>query len=180
MGTRCHRRNSDRQNRRARLLSENPALASATITRPRGDRLPISYALVGAAGDWPGNFRTSEGPSRSSLPPAQTSMRSIGPHQESPLHGPAGSDDVEAWEVTGERCTDRTTVLDHVAQVRIDFTTAWPCLRSLVALLRRGVSSPRRRRSSAAPKRTPFRGARRQIARCARRCKRRVVCRRGT
>jgi len=37
-----------------RLLRENPALASATITRcPRGDRQPVSYPLIGAAGDWP-------------------------------------------------------------------------------------------------------------------------------
>ena len=82
------------------LLNDNPDLASATITRrARGDRQPFSYPLIGAAVDWPGHF-PSVGQTIAMLVAAgaDVNARCSGPHQETPLHGPASSDDVEALD----------------------------------------------------------------------------------
>jgi hypothetical protein len=82
------------------LTRENPGLAHATITRrARGDRPPFSYPLIGAAVDWPGHF-PGVGRTIAVLVAAgaDVNVRCGGPHQETPLHGAASSDDVEALD----------------------------------------------------------------------------------
>src|SRR5207248_5989645 len=57
----------------------------------------FSYPLIGAAVDWPGHF-PNVGRTIAVLVAAgaDVNVRCLGPHQETPLHGPASSDDVEA------------------------------------------------------------------------------------
>jgi hypothetical protein len=83
-----------------RMLAENPGLAKATITRrARENKQPFSYPLIGAAVDWPGHF-PNVGQTIATLVAggADVNARCAGPHQETPLHGPASSDDVEALD----------------------------------------------------------------------------------
>jgi uncharacterized protein len=84
-----------------RLLGDNPGLANATITRhARHDNRPFSYPLVGAAVDWPGHF-PNVGRTIATLVAAgaDVNAKCAGPHMETPLHGAASSDDVEALDV---------------------------------------------------------------------------------
>jgi uncharacterized protein len=83
-----------------RLLKENPELASATITRrPRGNRQPFSYPLIGAATDWPGHFpNVAQSIGELVAAGADVNAHCAGSHQERPLHGAASSDDVEALD----------------------------------------------------------------------------------
>jgi hypothetical protein len=83
-----------------RMLGANPGLASATITRrARVNTKQFSYPLIGAAVDWPGHF-SNVGQTIATLVAggADVNARCAGPHQETPLHGPASSDDVEALD----------------------------------------------------------------------------------
>jgi len=83
-----------------RLLGEQPGLASATITRrARENKTAFSYPLIAAAVDWPGHF-PNVGRTIATLVAAgaDVNARCAGPHQETPLHGPASSDDVEALD----------------------------------------------------------------------------------
>jgi hypothetical protein len=80
------------------VLRDTPDLANATITRrARGDDTPFSYPLIGAAVDWPGHF-PNVGRTIATLVAAGADVNVMcgGPHRETPLHGPASSDDVEA------------------------------------------------------------------------------------
>jgi uncharacterized protein len=83
-----------------RLLRATPNLAAARITRPcRDGREPFSYPLIGAAVDWPGHF-PNVGGTIATLVTAGADINApcSGPHHETPLHGPASSDDVEALD----------------------------------------------------------------------------------
>ncbi len=83
-----------------RLLAENVVLATATITRrPCGDRPAFSYPMIGAATDWPGHFpRVSATIAALVAAGADVNARCAGPHRETPLHGAASSDDIEALD----------------------------------------------------------------------------------
>jgi len=83
-----------------RMLAENPGLANATITRrAKGIKQPFLYPLIGAAVDWPGHF-PNVGQTIAALVAAGADVNApcAGPHAETPLHGPASSDDVEALD----------------------------------------------------------------------------------
>jgi hypothetical protein len=71
------------------LLSGNPGLATATITRrERGNRQSYSYPLIGAATDWPGHFpNVAESIRVLVAAGADVNARAAGPHRATPLHG---------------------------------------------------------------------------------------------
>lgn len=83
-----------------RLLRENPGLASATIGDP-DDRSPgaMSRTLLHVATDWPGHY-PNVGATVSALIAAGADVngRFTGPHNETPLHWAASSDDVAALD----------------------------------------------------------------------------------
>jgi hypothetical protein len=83
-----------------RMLAENPGLANATITRrAKENKQPFSYPLIGAAVDWPGHFsNVSQTIATLVAAGADVNARCAGPHTETPLHGPASSDDIEALD----------------------------------------------------------------------------------
>src|SRR6185436_5488804 len=83
-----------------RLLSDNPDLASAVISRrARPNSEPFSYPLIGAAVDWPGHFPNVKSTIETLVAAgADVNAPCSGPHAEAPLHGPASSDDVEALD----------------------------------------------------------------------------------
>jgi hypothetical protein len=77
-----------------RLLSAHPDLATARI----GDRT-ISRTLLHAATDWPGHFpRVAQVIELLVRAGADVDARFHGPHQETPLHWAASSDDVDALD----------------------------------------------------------------------------------
>ena len=91
-----------------RLLGENPGLAAATITRrARGSKPAFSYPLIGAATDWPGHFPNVSATIAALIAAgADVNAQCSGPHQETPLHGAASSDDVEALDALLEGGAD--------------------------------------------------------------------------
>jgi len=82
------------------LLNEHPALAAATIVRPGTvENREFSYPTLCAATDWPGHF-PNVGESIRLLIAAGAEVHShcSGPHEETPLHWAASSDDLEALD----------------------------------------------------------------------------------
>jgi ankyrin repeat protein len=78
-----------------RLLSENPGLASATISGGDG----MSRTLLHVATDWPGHFPNGAAIVAALMEAgAEVDARFIGPHSETPLHWAASSDDVEVLD----------------------------------------------------------------------------------
>jgi ankyrin repeat protein len=76
----------------ARLLAENPALATARIGDPEG----MSRTLLHAATDWPGHYPHNVATVQALVAAgADVDARFAGPHRETPLHWAASSDDVE-------------------------------------------------------------------------------------
>jgi uncharacterized protein len=81
-----------------RLLDDNPELAKATIVRP-GKKCDFNYPVLGAATDWPGHFPNVGETIRLVIAAgADVNGRCSGPHTETPLHGAASSDDLEALD----------------------------------------------------------------------------------
>jgi uncharacterized protein len=83
-----------------RLLNDNIGLAVVTITRrPCGTQPEYRYPLVGAATDWPGHFPNVSTTIATLVAfGADVNARAQGTHMETPLHGAASSDDVEALD----------------------------------------------------------------------------------
>jgi uncharacterized protein len=81
-------------------LGQTPGLATATITRRACSNSPaFSYPLIGAATDWPGHFpNISATIGLLVAAGADVNARAAGPHRETPLHGAASSDDLEALD----------------------------------------------------------------------------------
>jgi uncharacterized protein len=79
-----------------RLLAEHPALAHTRIDdTERGQ----SRTLLHLVTDWPGNVRDAAAKIRALVAAgADVNARFIGPHDETPLHWAASSDDVEALD----------------------------------------------------------------------------------
>ena len=80
-----------------RLLEENPGLAEARL----GDDDPegMSRALLHVATDWPGHFPNGAAVVASLVEAgADVNARFRGPHEETPLHWAASSDDVEVLD----------------------------------------------------------------------------------
>jgi hypothetical protein len=76
-----------------RLLDEHPGLVKARL----GDDDPdgMSRTLLHVATDWPGNFRNGPEVVRVLVSAgADVNARFVGPHEETPLHWAASSDDV--------------------------------------------------------------------------------------
>lgn len=83
-----------------RLLAENPDLATARIGEPKGqhDRA-MSRALLHVATDWPGHFPNGAAIVKALVEAgADVNARFAGPHEETPLHWAASSDDVEVLD----------------------------------------------------------------------------------
>jgi uncharacterized protein len=81
----------------ARLLDENPWLATARL----GDDDPdgMSRTLLHVATDWPGHFPAVAATIAALVAAgADVNARFRGPHEETPLHWAASSDDVEALD----------------------------------------------------------------------------------
>lgn len=83
-----------------RLLRDNPGLATATVTRrARGPHAEYVYALIGMSTDWPGHFPNVGATLRLLVAHgADVSARAQRSHCESPLHGAASTDDLEALD----------------------------------------------------------------------------------
>lgn len=83
-----------------RLIGENPDLATARITRrPCANEKTFSFPLIGAATDWPGHYPNVLATIATLIAAgADVNARCAGRHQETPLHGAASSDDVEALD----------------------------------------------------------------------------------
>lgn len=83
-----------------RLLLDNPGLARATVTRrAHGGCAAYSYPLLGMATDWPGNFPKVAASIRLLLAHgADVNARAQHARGESPLHGAASSDDLQALD----------------------------------------------------------------------------------
>jgi ankyrin repeat protein len=75
----------------SRLLEDDPVLATARIVRRRGDTL----TLLHVAADWPGHFASGPEVVATLLQAgADVDARYEGPHDQTPLHWVASSDDV--------------------------------------------------------------------------------------
>ena len=86
-----------------RLLAEEPALATARIVRGRGHTL----TLLHVACDWPGHFPHGAETVRTLLAAgADVGARYEGPHNQTPLHWAASSDDVEVLDALLEGGAD--------------------------------------------------------------------------
>ena len=86
-----------------RLLEEEPALVTARIVRPGGHTL----TLLHVACDWPGHFPNGAETVRTLLAAgADVDSRYEGPHNQTPLHWAASSDDVEVLDALLEGGAD--------------------------------------------------------------------------
>ncbi len=88
-----------------RLLEENPWLADARL----GDDDPdgMSRTLLHVATDWPGHFPAVADTIRALVDAgADVDARFRGPHEETPLHWAASSDDTDALEALLDRGAD--------------------------------------------------------------------------
>ncbi len=86
-----------------RLLADEPALATARIVRGRGHTL----TLLHVACDWPGHFPHGAETVRTLLAAgADVGARYEGPHNQTPLHWAASSDDVEVLDALLEGGAD--------------------------------------------------------------------------
>ena len=88
-----------------RLLADEPGLATARIVRGRGHTL----TLLHVACDWPGHFPNGAETVRTLLAAgADIGARYEGPHNQTPLHWAASSDDVEVLDALRRgRCGPR-------------------------------------------------------------------------
>jgi hypothetical protein len=79
-----------------RLLDEHPDLAGSSIAGPDGTQ---ARTLLHVACDWPGHVPEAAAKIRAlSAGGADVNARFVGPHEETPLHWAASSDDVEALD----------------------------------------------------------------------------------
>ena len=85
----------------ARLLAENPGLATARLGDPVSGRCTggMSRSLLHVATDWPGHYPGGAATVRALVAAgADVDARFAGPHTETPLHWAASSDDVEVLD----------------------------------------------------------------------------------
>jgi uncharacterized protein len=76
-----------------RLLAEHPDLATARVDR--NDRCGQSRTLLLIAADWPGHFPSGPAVVAALVEAgADVNARFVGPHNETPLHWAASSNDV--------------------------------------------------------------------------------------
>ena len=128
-----------------RLLQEHSGLATARLGKgPTGDDCGMTRSLLHVVTDWPGHYPNGAATVAVLVEAgADVNARFTGPHQETPLHWAASSDDVEVLdalldagadiEATGAVIAGGTPLTDAVAFGQ------WQAARRLVE---RGASVP--------------------------------------
>jgi hypothetical protein len=125
-----------------RLLAENPGLANAQLGGDpdnKGDG-GMTRSLLHVATDWPGHFPNVTATVATLLDAgAEVDARFTGPHNETPLHWAASSDDAEVAAALIEGGADIEAAGGSIAETPLDNAVGYGCWHVARLLVSRGA-----------------------------------------